>query len=106
MERDGTEMVAMQPAGKLGEERVLRIRGNAFNNELLPGDPERNRCATLEEMLGTARHTRRGRRERRVPLRIHGVLVQRDGQLDEKIGQLSRESGLFGRRSPGHGSPK
>jgi len=104
MERHGAQMVAMQSPGELGQQRVLRVRGNAFNDELLPRDPQRERGAIFEQTLRAPRHPPRRRSERGVSLRIHRVLVERDGQLDEEVGQLSREGRLF--RRGGHGVPK
>ena len=34
--------------------------------------------------------------ERRVALRVHGVLVQRDGEFDQKVGELARKGGRSG----------
>ena len=104
VERHGAEMVAMQTTGELGKEGVLCIGGDAFDDELLARHAQRERRALLEKMLGTARHPSRRRRERRMSLRIHRVLVKRDGQLNEEVGQLSRESRPF--RGGGHGPPK
>jgi hypothetical protein len=99
-------MVAMQATGELGEEGVLGIGGDAFDDELLAGDAEGEGRTLFEEVLGPAGDTRGRRTQRRMPFRIHRVLVEGNRELNEKIGQLSRESGLFGRRSPGHGSPR
>jgi len=104
VERHGAEMVAMQTTGELGKEGVLCVGGDTFDDELLARHAQRERRAFLEQVLGTPGHPRRGGRERGVPLRIHRVLVQRDGQLDKEVGQLSRKGGLLRRR--GHGTIK
>ena len=101
LECDGAEVMAMQPTSELGKERILHIRRHAFDDELLPGNTEREGAPTFEKMLGAAGDTGRGRGKRGVPLRIHRVLVEGNGELDKEISQLSRESGLF--RRDGHG---
>ena len=106
VERDGAKVVAMQPSRELRQQRVLRIGRDALDDELLASHTQRQRRALFEQMFGSAGGGRGGGGERRVALRVHRVLVEGNRELDQKIGQLSRESGLFGRRRPGHGSPR
>src|SRR5439155_23280815 len=95
-------MVAMQTTGELGEERVFGIGGNTFDDELLSGDAESDGRAPFEQMLGAACDARRGRSQRRMPLRIHRVLMEGNRESYEEIGQLSRKSGRLIPRSPAH----
>ena len=90
MKCDGAEMMAVQAAGELGEQRVLRIGRHTLDDELVARHAQGQGGALLEEMLGAARDPRGSGRQRRMPLRIHGVFMERDRELDEKVGQLSR----------------
>ncbi|TMG80554.1 MAG: hypothetical protein E6H78_18295 [Betaproteobacteria bacterium] len=86
MERHGPEMVAVQATGELGEEGILGIGGDPFDDELLPGDAEGQGGAVFEQVLSPTGDARRGRRQRRMPLWIHRVLMERDRELDQEIG--------------------
>ena len=79
----------MQASRQLGEDRVARIGGHAFDHELVARDPERKRGPVLQQCVGASQHTRGGGRQRRVVLGIHGVLVEGDRQLDEEFTELA-----------------
>ena len=104
VKRHRAEMVAMQPTGEFGEEGVLGVGGNTFDDELLSGDAEGDGGAAFEEMLGATHDAAGGGGQRRMPLRVHRVLVEGDREFDQEVRQLSREGGLFRRGS--HGPPK
>src|SRR5206468_222840 len=85
MEGDRAQVVTVESAGELRQQGVLRISGNALDHELLPRNAQREGGSFLKELLGPSCHPRGGGGEQGVPLRVHGVLVEGDRQLDEEI---------------------
>jgi hypothetical protein len=79
-------VVPVQPTGELRQEGVLGIGSDPFDHELLPGDAQGEGGSFLEEVLRPPRYPSCGGCEGGMPLRIHGVLVEGDRQLDEEIG--------------------
>jgi hypothetical protein len=93
LEGEGPEMVPMQAGRELEQHRVLRVRGDALDHELCAGDAE-GQGGFGEEQLGQeAGDLLHGRRERRMPLRVHAEPVQRDGETDEEVAELPRQGG-------------
>ncbi len=86
VESHGAEMVAVQAPRELGQQRVLGIGSDALDHELLPRYAQREGGPLLQELLGPTRHARGRGSEGGMALRIHGMFVERDRQLDEKIG--------------------
>ena len=108
---NGAQVVAVEAAGQFREEGMLGIGGDAFDHELLARDPQREGGSLLQELLRPSCHPGCRGGEQGVPLRIHGVFVQGDRQLNEEIGELPRERGTFrrrreGRRRGAHGVPQ
>jgi len=64
---------------------------DALDHQLLPCDAERECGAVFEQEPGAPGHARRRRRERWMTLRIHGVLVERDRELDQEVRQVARQ---------------
>ena len=95
-EGHGTQVVPMQPLGELAQHRMLRVGGDPLDDKLPAGDAQRQGRAVLEQQRRSPGHARSRRRQRRVALGIHGVLVEGDGQLDQEIGEVARQG-----RAPG-----
>ncbi len=113
VERDGAQVMAVQAAGELGEQRVFRICGDPFDHELVARDAQRERGAFFEQVLGPSGDAERRRLQRGVPLGIHRVLMEGDGKIDQEVGEFPGECGPLGRmrrgslaRGRGHGTPK
>ena len=81
----------MQAFGEPPQQRLIRIGRIAFDDQLTPGDAKGDERAIGQQRLGTPGDRLDGRLERRVPARVHRVLVQRDRELDEELAQLARE---------------
>ena len=86
----GAEMMAMQPFGEPPQHGLLRVGRHALDDQLMPRDAERDQGAVAHQALGMPRDGLGRRSERGVPLRVHRVPVQRDGQLDEEIREVAR----------------
>jgi hypothetical protein len=109
-EGDGPQVVTVQPAGELGEDRVAGIGGDAFDHELIARDAEREGGPVPQQCLTTPHDAGHRRPKRGVPKRIHGVLVERDRELDQEPTQFARQRGALvrhaargGRSSGGRG---
>ncbi len=96
MKGDRAQVMAMQATGELGEYGVFGVGGDAFDDQLLPCYAQRESRPILEQTLGAASHPRRRRGKRRVPLRIHRMLMEGDRELDQEIGQLPGQRGCHG----------
>src|SRR3954468_2873578 len=106
MERDRTEMMAMQAVGELGEQGIFGISGEALDYELLARYPQRQRGPLLQEVLRTPGDARRRGVQRRMALRVHGVLMEGNRELNKEVCQLPGEGGpfrLLGRLAGGGG---
>ena len=90
-ERDGAQMMPVQPCREVLEHRVSRIGRDALDDELLSRHSNRERALLAQQRLDPADDALRGRLEGGVPARIHRVLVERDGELDEEVGEVARE---------------
>src|SRR5438093_1422862 len=90
-ERDGAQVVTVQPARELPEHWMLGIGGHTLDHELVAGHTEGHRRSILKQQRGAPGHSRRRRRERWVSFGIHGMLVQRDRQLNQEIGEVTRQ---------------
>ena len=101
-EVDGRQVMAVHALGKAAQQRLLEIRGDAVDDELIRGDANRKPGTALEEALRTSRQAVERRQQRGVPWGIHGAPVQRDGHVHEELRQLTRRlripSGRAGRR--------
>ena len=85
----------MQALGEAPQDRLLRIGGDAFDDELVPGHAQRDALAAFKQPFGTAHDGSRRRLKRRMSGRIHRVLVQGDRQIDEELAELARQRGPF-----------
>ncbi len=94
-ERDGAQVVTMQPGGELPQHGMLGVGCHTLDHELVAGHAKRDRRSILEQQRGAPGHARGRRRERRVPFGIHGVLVQGDRKLDQEIGEVARQGRAF-----------
>ena len=94
-ERDGTQVVAVQPPRELPEHGMLGVGSHTLDHELVAGHAEGDRRSILEQQRRAPGQPRRRRRERRVPFGIHGVLVHGDRQLDQEIGEVARQGRAF-----------
>ncbi len=88
METDSPEVVAVQPSGQLPQDGVVGIRGNPFDNQLIPCDAQREGPALLQQPIHAFRHTSRCRSQRRMIRRVHGVLVDCDRKLNQAAAQF------------------
>ena len=88
-------MVAMQFFGETAENRVLGVRGDAFDNQLPSRDAEGQRRPILEQTMGPPQHAVDGRRERRVAVWIHGMPLERHRQGHQVLSELGRQLGTF-----------
>src|SRR5713226_10513303 len=72
---------------------MLGVGGDPFNDELAPRHAEGERRPVSQQRGGAADHARSRRLEGRMALGIHGVLVERDRELDKEFPQLARQRG-------------
>jgi len=94
-ERDGAQVVTMQPTGELPQDRMLGVCRHTLDHELVAGHAQRDGRSILEQQRRAPGQARGRRRERRVPLGIHRVLVQGDRKLDQEIGEVARQGRAF-----------
>jgi hypothetical protein len=84
--------------GQTAQDRLVGIGRGAVDDELPARHPEDERGTRLEEQLGPARDAGDCGPQRRVPARIHGVLLDRDRQLDEELAQIARKGDALAAR--------
>ena len=89
------QMMAMESPREIAQKGVLGIGCNALDDEPVPGNPECQAATLLEQPFEPYCHALGSRPQRRVAAGVHGVLVECDGKLDEKIGQLAWEGDAF-----------
>jgi hypothetical protein len=90
-ELHSADVVPMQTHGKLFQHGVQRVGRNAFDYQLPARDSDRQRLTIAdEERSQSVGDSVYGSVQKRMALRVYRVLVQRDRQLDEKIGELAR----------------
>ena len=103
---DRTEMMAVEDFGKTTQHRVLGVGRDAFDDQLMPRDAKGNQGAIAQQALHLPRHPLGRGPERGVAQGIHRVLVQRDRQLDQQLGELTRRRCARARRGGvGHRPP-
>ena len=85
----------VQPVGQAPQYRLIGIRRHAVDDQLPPGDAEGDRRPVLEQPIGTTNDVLDRRTKGRMPARIHRMSMQRDGQLDEKVAELTRQNAAF-----------
>ena len=101
-ERDRAEMMSMEPFGESSEDRLCGIGRNALDDELTARDTK-GHLRPIDEQVRRARRDGLSRRfERRVPVRVHAVLVQRDREFDQEIAVLPRQRSAVGTGCVGH----
>ena len=83
-ELHGAELVPVELEGEFAEERVLRVGGHPFDDELFPRHTDADRGAGGEEGVDPVVEADEGSVEVRVARRVHLVLVQRDRELDQE----------------------
>jgi hypothetical protein len=93
-ELDRAEIVLVQPARQLLEERVVRIRADALDDELPACDADGERIAIDEEQGNFPQYPVHRVVEQRVTHRIDGVLLHRDRELHEEIRELAGQRRL------------
>jgi hypothetical protein len=92
---DRTELMPIQPLRQPAENRLCRIRGYPFDDELTPRDAKGD-LRPVGQQTGRAGYNGRSRRlQRRMAVRIHRVLVKSDRELDQKLAERARESDLI-----------
>ena len=85
---DRAEMVPVKAFRQAAQHELRWVGGDAFDDELAPGDAERDLRPVGEQLLGARDHSGRGGLQRRVPARIHAELVERNRQLDQEFVEL------------------
>ena len=88
-------MMTVESFGQASKHWMIGVGGDALDNQLPPGDAERDHLASLQQVRGAASHARRGGSERRMTARIHRMLVQGNRQFDEKVAEFARQAGTF-----------
>ena len=86
-------MVRVQPRRQITEHGIGVVGCDAFDDKLIARHAERQGGASFQEPAQPVAHTGCGWRERRMTGRIHGMLVDGERQLDQEIGQFTREGG-------------
>ena len=97
-ELERAEMVAMQLARELGEDGVARLGGHPFDDELAPGDADRERGPVEQEPADAAVDGVDRLVEKGMAGRVDRVLVDRDRQIQQELRELSGEHRLSRRR--------
>ncbi len=85
----------MQPPRELPQHGMLGVGSHTLDHELVAGHAEGDRRSILEQQRRAPGQPRRRGRERRVPFGIHGVFVQGNRQLDQEIGEVTRQGRAF-----------
>ena len=93
---DRAEMMSMQVLCETAEDRLIGISRDAVDDQLVAGHAERDRGPAVEQPLRAFSEPFRGRAERGVPGRIHGVLVERNRKLDQKFAQIASKNDPVG----------
>jgi hypothetical protein len=84
------DVVRVQTCGKFLEHRVQRVGRDTFDDQLPPRDSDRQRVTIADEECSQSIGNSVYRSvQKRMAFGVYRVLVQRDRQLDEKIGELS-----------------
>jgi hypothetical protein len=94
---DRAEVMAMQLARELGENRMIRVGGDSFDDELASGDADRECGAVGEQPADAAMNGVDRLVEQRMAGRVDRVFVNRDRQVHQKFRELSREHRLLRR---------
>src|SRR5438105_4055693 len=81
----------MKLLGELLQQWMIRVRCDPFDHELTPRDADRQRRAIDEQAPDFSGDGVHRSLEQRMPRRIDRVLVHRDGELDQKVGELPRQ---------------
>jgi hypothetical protein len=75
---DRAEVMSMEVLCQAAEDGLIGIGGDAVDDQLIARHAERDRRPAFEQPFGACRQAFRGRSERGVAGRIHGVLVKRN----------------------------
>ena len=75
---DRSEVMPVELLGEAAQDRLVRVGGDAVDDQLVARDAKRKGGTILEQPLGTLGHTGGGGTERGMPGGVHRVLVERD----------------------------
>ncbi|MGH7719869.1 MAG: hypothetical protein ACREON_13630 [Gemmatimonadaceae bacterium] len=91
-EPHGADLAAVQPEREVAEHGIGGVGGDAVHDELGAGDAEGQRGALDEQCRDPPAQGAHGRGQEGVAVRVDGVLVGTDRELDEEIRELPREA--------------
>jgi hypothetical protein len=89
LKTDRAEVMAMESFGQTPQDGLVGIGSNPFDDQLTPGNAERNLFAFHQQQGRAARDGCSRRLERGMIARIHCMFVQRDRELDEKNTEIT-----------------
>jgi hypothetical protein len=93
---DGAYLVAIERLRQAAQQRLRSVGGHTVDDELTPGDAERELRAIIEQMRDVRDQRCDRRLERGMTHRVHPVLVQCDGKLDQELARGWRQRGAIG----------
>ncbi len=102
-ELERSQLMTMQPVREVAEHRVLRIGRDTFDQQLISGNTKQQSGTLIKQRVEPEGNRIYRRSQQGVTLGIGAVLVQRDGELDQKYRKVARERGaLLPGTSGGH----
>jgi hypothetical protein len=85
MEADRAQEVSAKPPRELPKERVVDIGSHPLDHELVLGGTERQRASFLQQVGNPVCYVHCGGLWRRMPGRIHSMLMDGDRKIYEKF---------------------
>jgi len=92
---DGADVMPVEPFRQSPQDGLIGVGRDAFDDQLTPGHAEGDHRPVLEQPIGTTNDVLDRRPKGRMPAWVHRVSMKRDGQLDEKVAELTRQNAAF-----------
>ena len=86
---DGAEVMAVEPLGQAAEDRMIGVGRDAVDDQLAQSDSEHQDRPRLEQPPGSTRDGGGGGLQRRVPARVHCMLLHGNGELHQEFAQVA-----------------
>jgi hypothetical protein len=78
--------------GQPSQHGLIGVGRDAVHDQLAARNTKGNDRSVLEQPAGTIDDRINNRAERGMPARVHRIPMERDGQLDEELTQLTRQN--------------
>ena len=88
----GADVMAVESFGQSPEHGLIRVGRHAVDDQLAARNAEGDHPSVLEQPARPIDDRIDNGAKRRMSARVHRITMQRDGQLDEKLAQLTRQN--------------